>query len=90
MILSAIFDMLVAMVKALFSFINLPDAPVQIQNVLDILFQYLRAGINFVALFVYMDLVRVLLPVVIILVNFERVYKFVMFVVRKIPFLGIE
>lgn len=90
MILSAIFDMLFGMIKAIFSFINLPSTPKELQAVLDILFSNIRIGINFVALFVDMRLVRTLLPFVIILVNFERAYKFVMFVARKIPFLGIE
>ena len=37
-----------------------------------------------------MDLVKIMLPFVIVVANFEKVYKIVMYVLRKIPFLGIE
>ncbi|MEQ3316501.1 hypothetical protein AAA127_17440 [Enterocloster clostridioformis] len=50
----------------------------------------MRAGLGFVFLFFNMDLVIIMLPFVIVVANFEKVYKIVMYVLRKIPFLGIE
>lgn len=50
----------------------------------------MRAGLGFVFLFFNMDLVKIMLPFVIVVANFEKVYKIVMYVLRKIPFLGIE
>ncbi|MFQ6972426.1 hypothetical protein [Enterocloster citroniae] len=40
--------------------------------------------------FIDMSMVKILLPVLLIVVNFEHVWKFTMFILRKIPFLGIE
>ena len=37
-----------------------------------------------------MNLVKILLPLVVVLVNFDEVWSMIMFVLRKIPFLGIK
>ena len=85
MILESVFNLFSSALKLIFGWINLPELPAEIQTVVDSLFQYMRAGLGFVFLFFNMDLVKIMLPFV-----FEKVYKIVMYVLRKIPFLGIE
>ena len=41
-------------------------------------------------LFVPLPLVKILLPLVVLVVNFEHIYAGVMWILRKIPVLGIE
>ena len=41
-------------------------------------------------IFFDMSLVKILLPLLIAVINFDKVYKLVMFVLRKIPFLGVD
>ncbi|WP_227146764.1 hypothetical protein [Lacrimispora sp. 210928-DFI.3.58] len=50
----------------------------------------MESGIGFLYLFFNMSLVKIMLPFVLVVSNFEKVYKLVMYVLRKIPFLGIE
>lgn len=77
--------------KALFSWINLPAFDDETFNnvlmFLDTLFTNAQELIN---LFLPWDIVRFGIPVVIIVVNFEHIYDLVMWVLRKIPMLGIE
>ncbi|GLC80241.1 hypothetical protein [Lacrimispora brassicae] len=90
MIIESILNLFSSALKLIFGWINLPDVPPEIADVVNQLFGYMKSGIGLVFLFVPMPLVRILLPLVVVVVNFDKVYKLVMFVLRKIPFLGIE
>lgn len=90
LIIESILNLFSSALKLIFGWINLPDVPPEIADVINQLFGYMRSGIGLVFLFVPMPLVRILLPLVVVVVNFDKVYKLVMFVLRKIPFLGIE
>lgn len=89
MILQAVIDLLVGLVKLCFGWINLPPLPVQIQNVLDTVLGYMRDGIGILAWFIDLNYVLVLVPIVIVIINFDKVYRLTMFVLRKLP-IGIE
>lgn len=76
--------------KLIFGWISLPSLPADVETVIDQLFQYMASGMGFVFLFFNMSLVKLMLPFVLVVANFDKVYKLVMYVLRKIPFLGIE
>lgn len=90
MILQAVLDALVALIKVVFGWINLPDLPSSVDTIINQVFDYIASGFMFVSIFFNMDLVRVLLPLVVVLVNFDKVYHFTMFIVKKIPFLNMS
>ncbi len=90
MILESVFNLFSSAIKLIFGWINLPELPADVELVIDQLFTYMESGLGFVFLFFNMDLVKIMLPFVIVVANFEKVYKLVMYVLRKIPFLGIE
>ena len=90
MILEAVLNLVSGVLKTLIGWINLPQLPAAAENVIDTTFEYLEAGIGFVSLVVDMNLVKILLPLVVVLVNFDEVWSMIMFVLRKIPFLGIK
>ena len=83
MILESVFNLFSSALKLIFGWINLPELPAEIQTVVDSLFQYMRAGLGFVFLFFNMDLVKIMLPFVIVVANFEKVYKIVMYVLKE-------
>lgn len=89
MILQAVIDLLVGLVKLCFGWINLPPLPSQIQAVLDMVLGYMRDGIGILAWFIDMDYVFILVPIVIVIINFDKVYRLTMFILRKLP-IGIE
>mgnify|MGYP006889135674 FL=1 len=90
MILESVFNLFKSAIKLIFAWINIPAAPPEVTSVIDTMITYMRSGIGFLFLFFNMDLVKIMIPFVLIVANFEEVYKLVMFVLRKIPFLGIE
>ncbi|MCB7319113.1 hypothetical protein LIZ87_10175 [Lacrimispora sp. 210928-DFI.3.58] len=90
MILESVFNLFSSALKLIFGWINLPQLPAEVETVINQLFQYMESGIGFLYLFFNMSLVKIMLPFVLVVSNFEKVYKLVMYVLRKIPFLGIE
>lgn len=90
LILEAVFTLFSSALKLIFAWINLPDLPTEVETVINQLFGYMEQGMVFVFLFFDMNLVKIMLPMVIVVANFEKVYKLVMYVLRKIPFLGIQ
>ena len=90
LIVESVLTLFVDALKVIFQWINLPQVPSNIQTVIDQFFEYLRSGMGFVYIFFDMSLVKILLPLLIAVINFDKVYKLVMFVLRKIPFLGVD
>lgn len=90
MILESVFNLFSTAIKLIFGWVSLPDLPPDVQVIIDQVFGYMESGIGFLFLFVDMNLVKVMLPMVIVVANFERVYQLVMYVLRKIPFLGLD
>ena len=43
-----------------------------------------------IGIFIDLNMVKILLPVLLIVINFDEVWKFTMFILKKIPFLGIK
>ena len=64
--------------------------PSAVDEAFNMLLSYMQSGIGFVWLIVPRDLVLVVIPVILILSNFDKLYTVVMWVLRKIPFLGIQ
>ena len=90
MILESVFNLFGAFLRVIFGWINLPAMLEAITSVLDELCALIRGSIGILAVFIDMDMVKILLPVLLIVINFDEVWKFTMFIVRKIPFLGIK
>ena len=90
MILESVFNLFSTAIKLIFGWVSLPDLPPDVKVIIDQVFGYMESGIGFLFLFVDMKLVKVMLPMVIVVANFERVYQLVMYVLRKIPFLGLD
>ncbi len=84
-------DLCDGLVKVIFSILGiLPDMPDSITTVVDNFFDLIFSGVNVLNFFVPLDTVAILIPIVIAIVNFDRIYKIVMWILRKIPFLSIE
>ena len=90
MIIESLLNLFSAALKLIFGWINLPALPADVETVINQLFTYMEAGIGFVFLFFNMSLVKLMIPFVLVVANFDKAYKLVMYVLRKIPFLGIE
>lgn len=90
MIIKGLFSLIISLLNIVFGWVNLPQMPDAVDAAFDSLLAYMQAGIGFVWLIVPRDLVLVVVPVILILSNFDKLYSVVMWVLKKIPFLGIE
>lgn len=90
MIIKAIFDLILGLLKLVFGLLpNIPDFPDTIMTSLDKVFTTIFDNLDLLGLFVNIDTIKILVPLVIVVVNFEHIYHFTMWIIKKIP-LSIE
>ena len=74
----------------IFGGLSIPALPPEAQSIIDTTLEYMLSMVGIVGLFIDWDYVIILIPFLIAIINFERIWDFIMFILRKIPFLGIE
>lgn len=90
MILKAIFDLILGLLKLVFSFLpNVPQLPDNLLTSLNTVYDTIFNNIDLLGLFVRIETIKILVPLLIIAINFEHVYHFTMWILKKIP-LSIE
>lgn len=86
MILKAIFDAILALLKLIFGILpDIPDFPDSIMSSLDKVFDTIFNNLDLLGLFVNIDTIKILVPLLIIVINFEHIYHFTMWILKKIP-----
>ncbi len=90
MILESVFNLIFGLLEIVFGWINLPAFPQQLVDTLTAFEDLIFSNISCLSFFVRISTVKILLPLLLIVVNFDKAYKLTMFILRKIPFLGIE
>lgn len=90
MIIEAILNLFKGLLFICFSWINIPSFPSElttnINNFLDLIFN----NLTLLGFFIRPITLQVAIPILIILLNFENLYKLTMWILRKIPMLGIK
>ena len=90
MVIETIFNAFKALLENLLGWINIPSAGEEFDNAMAYFTNMFEVGKGLIDLFVPWSLVRFGLPLLIVVVNFEHIYHFVMWILRKIPMLGID
>lgn len=90
MIIKGIFNLIYNLLNYVLLPIDLPDFPDTFTNALNDFIGYMEGAVGIVSLFIRPITFRTLLPLCIVMANFEKIYSFIMWVLRKLPFLGIE
>lgn len=91
MIIETFLDLIYQLNNFIFSMLpslpQMPDAITSaVNNFLNLIFEY--AGL--IGIFLPLDLVKVILPLAIIVINFEHIYGLILWVLKKIPFLSMD
>lgn len=89
MIVESIVNMLVALVKTLFGWINLPDFPAALDAAITSFEDLVFENLSMLGLFVNVDTLKIAVPIFVVIVNFDRLYRLTMWVIRKLP-IGIK
>lgn len=91
MILQAILQFLLDFVKVILDWIpNVPSVPKEFSTSVNIVFDTIFYNMQLFGLFIHLELFVVAVPLVIILINFDKVYSMIIWVIKKIPFIGSE
>lgn len=90
MIIKSLFSLIISLLDIVFGWVNFPPMPSVIDEAFTTLLSYMEMGIGFVWLIVPREMVLAVVPVILVLSNFDKLYTVVMWVLRKIPFLGIK
>lgn len=90
MILEAIFELVFMLLSIIFAPIQLPGLPSEVQTIVDQVIGYIVGAVDLLGFFLDWNMVKILIPIVIIIVNLDKIWHLIMFILRKIPFLGME
>lgn len=91
MILQSLLTVLFDFVHFVFDlFPNLPQVPTEFSNSVDKFLDVIFDGLGLFTVFVRPITVTLIVPIVILLINFDKVVSIVLWIVKKIPFLGSE
>lgn len=75
----------------LLSFLDkLPQIPESFNNVVSMLVDFVEGGICVINCFLDLKFIRVAIPIWLVIASVDKIYHLIMWVLRKIPFLGIE
>lgn len=91
MITEKFFELVHFLLNAILSLLDiLPEFPATLVNSLNSFFDLLFDNLSLFGFFVRIDTVKIVIPLFIAAYNFEYIYRFIMWILRKIPALGIE
>lgn len=86
MILETIFNAVLKLLKTIFAILpDIPQFPETIMNSLNTVFDTIFNNLDLLGLFVRIDTIKTLVPLLIIAINFEHIYHFTMWVIHKLP-----
>lgn len=90
MIIKLLFELIINLLELVFGWVSFPQMPVEVTNALDVLLDAMGSAMGFVWLIVPRGLVLVVLPVILVVENFDKLYSVIMWILKKIPFLGMK
>ena len=87
LIINPIYAIIIGLLTLLPTSNLFPDSLIDsVNHVLDVIFSHL----DWLGMFVRIDTIRTLVPLIIFVVTFEYTYRIIMWVIKKIPFIGID
>ncbi len=90
MILETILNLLKNLLFLVFNWINLPSMPETFVNSVNSFLDLIFNNLTILGFFVRIETIKIAIPILIILINFDKIYKLTIWILRKIPMLGIK
>ena len=90
MILESLINLLLSLIKFCFSWLNLPSFPDEFITIINDFLDLIFNNVSLLGFFVRPATLQALIPAFIVVINFDKIYNFVMWIIRKIPFLNID
>lgn len=90
MIIEGLLNLIKTLLFAVFSWINLPDFPETLTSSIDSFLSLIFDNLTLLGFFIRPSTITVAIPLLIVLLNFDDIYKLTMWILKKIPFLNIK
>lgn len=90
MIIQGLMELVMMLLQNVLSFIDIPDFPSALTDAIDSVLSLIFDNLGIVGLFVRWQTIVVSIPLVIIIINMDKLYKLVMWILKKIPMLGMQ
>lgn len=90
MIIKGLMTLLYNVFSALTSAINIPQLPEEVHTFLSEFLEYMNTGLQILAVYTHLEYLVTLIGIVVLIDVALLLYHFVMWVLKKIPMLGIE
>lgn len=90
MIIEALLNIIMTLLQVVFGWINIPGFPTELTNSISSFLSLIFDNLTLLGFFIRPATITVVIPILIILLNFEHVYKLTMCILRKIPFLNVQ
>lgn len=89
MIVEAVLNLLKGVITTVFGI--LPNIPtLEVQNTINEYFSLIFSNLSLLGIFVRVDTLKLLIPVIIVIWNFEHIYNLTMWILKKIPFFNVD
>lgn len=86
MIIEALVNLVTSLLKIVFNLLpNVPQLPDNLLSSLDRVMTTIFDNLDLLGIFIRIDTIKILVPLVVIAYNFEHIYHFVIWLVKKIP-----
>ena len=90
MIIKGLFNLVYSLLSVVLAPFSLPALPTGIQTIFDSVLGYLTGSVGLLYQFVRPTTLQVLIPAVIIVLNMEHIWDAILWILKKLPFVGIE
>lgn len=90
MIIKGLFELVYTLLSVVLAPFNLPSFPSSIQSIFDSVVNYMVGAVGLLCVFVRPSTLQLMIPAVIIVINAEHIWNGIIWILKKIPFLGIE
>lgn len=91
MLVEAFFNGAISILDGILNLLDvLPEFPEDLISSMNSFFALIFDNLPLLGFFVRLSTVKILVPLLIVVINFEDIYAFIMWILRKIPFIGVE
>lgn len=91
MIISSILNLLKLLITTIFGVLpNIPNIPSSLSNSIDSFLDLIFNNCALLDLFVPISTIKIAIPIAIVIINFDHIYKITMWIIKKIPILGVN
>lgn len=89
-ILNTLLNGLYFIIDFLFGWINIPQVPDTLVDSINSFLNLIFDNLSLLGFFVRPTTLKILVPLIIIVINFKYIYKFIMWFLKKLPFINIK